>query len=375
MEKLTLNSNLYFGAGSIDAPAAFNGKRVAIVTDPIMLKNGIAESAAGLVGCGREAIYDKIEPDPTLEQVAETCKFVESINAEVVVAIGGGSAIDTVKAVVLVLGGKDRKLFFVAIPTTAGTGSEVTNYTVIKDVAAGRKIPIADDRIVPDMAILDYTLTKTVPKTVTAFTGMDVITHALEAYVAEGANAISDAYAEKALRLAFGNLYEAYIHGDSDAARENMMMASYLAGLAFNHAGLGICHSIAHALGAAFRIPHGEANAIALTHVIAFNAGLDVPFGADKSKAALKYAEAARIIGLPAAGTRLSVQYLVREIEDLRNKVGVPRTLMQLGVNAADLRERRAGIIDSVLKDGCTPANPVQPDAGQIGKILDKIMG
>ena len=375
MKQLSMNSNLYFGAGSIDALAAFNGKRVAIITDPVMTKNGIAGSAAGLMGCGSNSVFDRVEPDPTLEQVAECCKFIESLNAEVVVAIGGGSAIDTVKAVVLVLSGQGRKPYFVAVPTTAGTGSEVTNYTVVKDVSAGRKIPIADDRIVPDMAILDYTLTKTVPKAVTAFTGMDVITHALEAYVANGASAISDAYAEKALRLAFGNLHDAYLRGGEDEPRENMMMASYLAGLAFTNAGLGICHSIAHALGAAFKIPHGEANAIVLPHVIAFNSGLDVPFGADKSPAAVKYAEAARIVGIPSAGTRLTVQYLVRRIEELNNQLGIPKTLMQLGINAADLRERRAGIIDSVLKDGCTPANPVQPDAGQIGKILDKVMG
>ncbi len=375
MEKMSMNSNLIFGAGSIDALAAFNGKRVAVITDPIMTKNGVADSATGLMGCGKEAVFDKIEPDPTLEQVAECCAFVESLNADIVVALGGGSAIDTVKAVVLVLLGKGRKVYFVAVPTTAGTGSEVTNYTVVKDVSVGRKIPLSDDRMIPDMAILDYTLTKTVPKTVTAFTGMDVITHALEAYVAVNASAISDAYAEKALRLAFANLHDAYLRGDEDTPRENMMMASYLAGLAFTKAGLGICHSISHALGAAFRIPHGEANAITLPHVIAFNSGLDVPFGADKSSSAVRYAEAARIIGLPAAGTRLAVQYLVRELENLNNKLGIPKTLMQLGINSADFKERRAGIIESVLKDGCTAANPVQPDAGHVGKILDKIFG
>lgn len=375
MENFSLNSNLYFGAGAIDALAAFNGKRVAIVADPIIGKNGIGDSAAGLMGCGKNAIFDRIEPDPSLEQVADCCRFVEELRAEIIVAIGGGSAIDTAKAVVLVLCGKGKKLYFAAVPTTAGTGSEVTDCTVVSDHAAGRKVLISDPRMVPDMAVLDYTLTKTVPKAVTAFTGMDVITHALEAYVANKANSITDAYAEKSLRLAFGNLYEAYLHGDSDTARENMMMASYLAGLAFTKAGLGICHSIAHAVGAAFNIPHGEANAILLPHVVAFNSGLDVPFGADKSPSAAKYAEAARIVGIPVGGTRLTVQYLVRALEDLNNKMSIPRTLMQLGVSAADMKERRAGIIDAALKDSCTAANPVQPDAGQIGKILDRVMG
>lgn len=375
MEKISMNSNTYFGAGSIDALAAFNGRRVAIITDPVMTKNGIADSAAGLTGCGSKAVFDRIEPDPTLEQVADCCRFIEDLNAETVVALGGGSAIDTVKAVMLILAGKGKKPCFVAVPTTAGTGSEITNYTVIKDVSAGKKIPVSDDRIVPDMAILDYTLTKTVPKDVTAFTGMDVITHALEAYVANGANAITDAFAEKAMRLAFANLHQAYLRGDEDGPRENMMMASYLAGLAFTKAGLGICHSISHALGAAFRIPHGEANAIVLPHVVAFNAGLDVPFGADKSPSAQRYAEAARIIGIPAGGTRLTVSNLVKHIGELNGRLNIPRTLMQLGVNAADMKERRAGIIQAVLNDGCTPANPVRPDAGQIGKIIDLAMG
>ena len=375
MKRLSMNSNVYFGAGAIDALAAFNGRRVAIITDPAMSGNGIADSAAGLTGCGKDAIFDRIEPDSSLEQVADCCRFIEERNADVVIALGGGSAIDTVKAAVLVLSGKGRNVYFAAVPTTAGTGSEVTNCTVVKDTAAGRKIIVADERIVPNMAVLDYTLTKTVPKAVTAYTGMDVITHALEAYVAVNANAITDAYAEKSLRLAFDNLYEAYLRGDSDTARENMMMASYLAGLAFTTAGLGICHSIAHTLGGAFNIPHGEANAIVLPHVVAFNSGLDVPFGADKSPSAVKYAEAARIVGIPAAGTRLTVQYLVRALEDLNNKLGIPRTLLQLGVSSADFKERRAGLIDSILKDGCTAANPVSPDAGQIGRILDKVLG
>ena len=375
MTEFQISSNLIFGAGATDALGRYCKKNVTVITDAVMKENGICDRIVNLLRTCNVSVYDKVMPDPTLTLVTDCLKFVTDKGAEVIVALGGGSAIDTAKAVILVLDGMNVHPEFVAIPTTSGTGSEVTNYTVIRDEDAGRKIPLADDRMIPDLAILDYKLTKTVPPKVTAFTGMDVITHAFEAYVAKGANPITDAYAEKALKLAFEWLPEAYKNGDDDAARENMMMASYLAGLAFTKAGLGICHSISHAVGAAFHIPHGEANAITLPHVIAFNSALNVPFGADKSPTAKRYAEIARIIGLPAAGTRLSVQYLVREINKLINELQIPSSLLQAGVNLPNYTEHRGRIIQAVLEDICTTANPVDPDAGQIGAVLDRVFG
>ncbi|MBP1587905.1 MAG: iron-containing alcohol dehydrogenase [Clostridia bacterium] len=376
MTETNLRANVIFGGGSIDALGRYNGRSIMIVTDKIMVKLGIVDSVKKILGDSSVWVYDEVEPDPTLEHVIQCCRFFNSKNAEVLVALGGGSAIDTAKAVILVIEESRKcKVEFVAVPTTSGTGSEVTDYTVISDKDAGRKIPLADARMVPDLAVLDYKLTKSVPPAVTAFTGMDVITHALEAYVARDGNMISDAHAEKALKLAFPGVIAAYRNGDDDTARENMMMASYLAGLAFTKAGLGICHSIAHAVGATFKLPHGMANAIALPHVVAFNAGLDVPFGTDKSVTAARYAEVARLIGLPNAGVRLSVQYLVREIETLNAKMGIPANLVQAGVSAANYIENRQQIIRSALHDMCTRANPVEPDAGDIGKLLDRVFG
>ena len=374
MKELDLKLNMVFGAGSTDSLAMFQNKNVTIVTDPIMKKLGKTDAIEDVLRTCSVTVFDKILPDPTLSQVSDCFSYCTAKRSDVIVAFGGGSAIDTVKAVMLVYKNAGmEKPFFAAIPTTSGTGSEVTNYTVVTDESVGRKIPIADDIMIPDLAILDYTYTKSVPASVTAFTGMDVITHAMEAYVAKNANPLTDAYAEKALKMAFKALPEAFKDGDNDAARENMQMASYMAGIAFTKAGLGICHSLAHAIGAAFHIPHGLANSICLPSVVAYNASMDVPFGTDKSETAARYAEISHIIGLPGAGVRLSVQYLIKDLEKLQGMMNLPKTLAQAGVTQSDYNEKKQFIINSALADMCTTVNPKEIDSVAFGKLLDKI--
>lgn len=374
MGECKLNTNVVFGAGAINYLKDYKNLNVTIVCDPFLRESGATVQLELLLSDCVTSTYWDIKPDPTLTQVANTYEFVVSNNTDVIVAFGGGSAIDTAKAVVLVnsqAGGK--KIRLVAIPTTAGTGSEVTNYTVVKDETTGRKFPLLEDVMQPERAILDYTLTKTVPPSVTAATGMDVITHALEAYIAKNANPITDAFAEKALKLAFDNLYNAYKDGNSDEARENMLMASYLAGVAFNSAGLGACHSIAHNLGACFHIPHGKANAIALPYVVTYNAGLDIPFGADKSEVAKKLAKVSEIIGLPAGGVRLSVLNLVNKIKSLNQKMGLPLNLAQNGVKKDEYLAVRDLLIDGTMADGCLPLNPVPFTREEMAALIDKI--
>lgn len=376
MNECKINTNVIFGAGSISCLKEYKNLNVTIVTDPFLRDCGATVNLEMLLSDCNTALYWDIKPDPTLSQVSATYQFVLENKTDIIVAFGGGSAIDTAKAVILVnsqAGGKPIRL--VAIPTTAGTGSEVTNYTVVKDDATGRKFPLMDDVMQPERAILDYTLTKTVPQSVTAATGMDVITHALEAYVAKNASPITDAFAEKALSLAFANLYNAYKDGNNDEARENMLMASYLAGLAFNSAGLGACHSIAHNLGALFHIPHGKANAIALPYVVAHNASLDVPFGTDKSEPAKKLAKISEIIGLPAGGVRLSVLNLVNQIKSLNQKMGLPLNLAQNGIKREEYLAVRDELIDGTLSDGCLPLNPVEFTRDAMAKLIDKIYG
>lgn len=376
MTELNLKSRVCFGRDAISVLSELKDLNVAIVTDPFLRQSGKAELLEKKMPYCNVSVYSDISADPSIEQVRACYQFIKAHSSDVVIAFGGGSAIDTAKAVLLVSRGESRNkpLRLVSIPTTSGTGSEVTNFTVITDKDTGRKYPLVDDAILPELAVLDYTLTMTVPPAITADTGVDVITHALEAYVSSKANIVSDSFSEKALSLAFGNIYTAYSDGNNEAAREGMQMASYLAGMSFNCVGLGITHSIAHAVGAQFHIPHGRANAIILPHVIAFNAYLDVPFGADKAAAAAKYAAAAKRIGLPNAGVRLSVQYLVREIEELLRKLQIPSGLLQLGISRENFKEHRSKIIESALADICTETNPRRPDAGDIGRILDRVL-
>jgi len=375
MDIFKLSAKAVFGAGAVKCLTEYDGKNVTIIADPILRQNGSTDALVSLFSNSNVFIYWDIIPDPTIESVKNCYEFVLEKKAEVIVAFGGGSAIDTAKAVVLVdkqaNGNKGFEL--VAIPTTAGTGSEITNYSVIKDDRTGTKYALSDDSMIPDLAILDYTFTKSVPAPVTAATGMDVITHALEAYVAKNANLITDSFAEKALELAFANIERAYKDGNDDEARENMMMASYLAGMAFNQAGLGLCHSIAHSIGGVFKIPHGKANAIALPHVIAYNSDFDVPFGTDKSRLAKKYARIAEIIGLPKGGIRLSVSNLIREIEQLNRKLGIESGLLQMGISKTEFEEVKEDIVNHVLADACLPMNSKEPSKEEIVKILSKI--
>lgn len=375
MTELHVNSKVCFGADALSALSRLAPATVTVLTDPYFKNAGQTEVLERhLAGCN-VSFYTNIVPDPAIEQVADCYRFVKARGAKILIAFGGGSAIDTAKAVVLTATRAEGPgaLRLVAIPTTSGTGSEVTNFTVIKDNASGAKYPLVDDCMLPELAILDYTLTMSVPQGITADTGMDVITHAMEAYASRNASPVSDALAEKALALAFENLYEAYRNGDNARAREEMQMASYLAGLSFTHAGLGLSHSLAHTIGGQFRIPHGRVNAMILPHVIAYNAYLDVPFGADRSETARRYAAIAARIGLDRAGVRLSVQYLVRAVRDLVSKMQIPGTLLQAGVKRGDYAEQRAKMIDLVLKDPCTETNPRKPGAGDVGKLLDAV--
>ena len=378
MTELSLTSRVCFGKDAVAALSEFKGNNVVIVTDPFFAKTKKTDVLIERMPGSDVAVYSDIAPDPTIDQVRETFKFVKKHNADVIVAFGGGSAIDTAKAVILVAREDPdftQKLKLVAIPTTSGTGSEVTSFTVISDPETCRKYPLVDDDILPSLAVLDYTFTMTVPPSVTAATGMDVLTHAIEAYVSVNANHISDAFAEKAVSLIYEYLYKAYKDGNNEAAREGMQAASYLAGISFNTAGLGITHSIAHALGANFHIPHGLANAMVLSHVIEYNACMDIAFGADKCVAAKRYAKIAELLGLGRVGTRLACQKLAQEMRVALDLMKIPKTLVQAGVKPEQYKACRQAMIDSALADVCTATNPRQPTAEDIGKILDKLYG
>lgn len=377
MQTFKIKTQVCFGDNSLEALSGFEGANVVIFTDAFMVKSGAAERIASLIeGAKSVKIFDEIKPDPPIELIASGLSFLLEADADVVVALGGGSSIDAAKATILMAkrsGAKDG-IRLVAIPTTSGTGSEVTSFAVITDKAKGIKYPLVDDELLPDIAILDPSLVASAPARITADTGFDVITHALEAYISIAANDYSDALAEKALELAFEYLPKAYTDGKDLVAREKMHTASCLAGMAFNAVSLGINHGIAHQLGAKFHIPHGRANAMLLPHVVRFNANLGANFGAkEETEASVRIAHIAKRIGLEGRDTNALVLALVRHLLFMLKMTDTPVTLEDAGVSKADYEVQKSAIIEAALRDACTATNPRSVSAEDVEAILSNL--
>lgn len=252
------------------------------------------------------------------------------------------------------------EITFAAVPTTAGTGSEVTSFAVLTDPVRGIKYPLVDDELLPDQAILDPALLAGVPPAVTADTGMDVLTHAAEAYVAKGASPYSDALAEKAFTLAWENLRPAWESQGESRAKRQMLLASNLAGMAFNAAGLGLCHSLAHSLGGKFHVPHGRLNALIFPHVLRFNAAV--------KEAAAKYGQLARLCGLAPNPRALAAGW-----NRLRSQLKLPDRLAACGVETKQLHAALDELTAAALGDLCAPANPRSAPAEDVKALLKEL--
>lgn len=375
MENFYIKTNIYFGKGSLQRLLQVQNKRVFIVTDPFMVSSGMINTITENLQSNEVTVFSDIVPDPPIQLVVKGIDAIQKANPEVLIALGGGSSIDAAKAM------KDfakqivsiKDIEFIAIPTTSGTGSEVTSFAVITDQEKGTKYPLVSDALLPDVAILDPDLVKSVPGKITADTGMDVITHALEAYVSTKATDFTDALAEKALVLAFKYLLPAYKDGKNMEAREKMHNASCLAGIAFNSASLGLNHGMAHVIGGKFHVPHGRTNSILLPYIIDFNADIVGYEGNDFSVAAKKYAHIAKLVGLSASNARMGVRSLINEIKKMQKEMDMPSNLKACGVSVDEVNNLKEEIAKLALEDACTSTNPKVPTVLQVVEILNKI--
>lgn len=407
MQWFKIPEKIYFEPGSV----AYLEKmpdisRALIVTDPMMVQLGYVDKVVYQLNKNSNKvaieIFSDVEPDPDLATVRKGAEVMCSFKPDVVIALGGGSAMDAAKGMWLFYENPDadfasmsqkfadirkrvykfpklgKKSKFVAIPTTSGTGSEVTSFAVISDRSKNMKYPLADYELTPDVAIIDPEFVMTVPASVTADTGLDVLTHAIEAYVSILASDFTDALAIKAIQLVFDYLPRSYKFGAKDpVAREKMHNASCIAGMAFTNAFLGINHSLAHKLGGEFHVPHGRANAILLPHVIEYN-GVSTPTKFtnfpkyEKFIAPEKFAEIAKALGLPASTPEEGVKSLVKAVRDLTKELNVPATIKECGVEEKAYMNAIEDLAYKAFEDQCTTANPRLPKVVELKEILRK---
>lgn len=357
LDKFDLHTKIFIGSASFDKMLE-QRRRVFIVTDKFMHESGRVSYLTDKIKAegAKWEIFSDVTPDPDIETVTAGVAKILEFQPDTVIALGGGSPIDAAKAIVYFAAKQIdlRDCPFVAVPTTSGTGSEVSKFAVITDRARGIKYPLIDDTLLPDYAVLDAELTCSVPPKVTADTGLDVLTHAIEAFVCTEANAFTDALAEKSVKLVDHYLLLAYKEPENREARQGMHNASCLAGAAFSNAGLGLCHSMAHAMGAQFHIPHGRANAILLPGVMSFNAGCETTL----TPVATRYAELASLIGMGATSMRQSALNLIHMVRRLQQRMGVPQCIKDAGVSAEDFEAALDAMADAALADRCTATNP-----------------
>ncbi len=397
---------VYFKRGSLpvaldELKNVLGKKRAFLVTDTFLYENGYTKPVTDKLdemGLAHETFFNVL-PDPTLASAREGARQIAAFKPDVIIALGGGSAMDAAKIMwvlyehpeadfmdmamrfadirkrVYTFPKMGEKAYFVAIPTTAGTGSEVTPFAVITDETTGVKYPLADYELMPDMAIVDADMMMNAPKGLTAASGIDAVTHDLEAYASMLATDYTDGTALRSLKMIFEYLPRAYDNGANDpVAREKMGNAATMAGMAFANAFLGVCHSMAHKLGAFHHIPHGVANALMIDEVIRFNA-TDVPvkMGAfsqyDHPHTVARYAEVADALGLKGKTDADKVEALIEALDALKERVGIKKTIRDYGIKEEDFLARLDEMVEQAFDDQCTGANPRYPLMSEIKQM------
>ena len=346
--------------------------KVFIVTDGFMASSGkVSYITEKLDKAGAEyCIFDEVKADPDIATVTKGVDTILKFKPDAVVAFGGGSPIDAAKAIVFFAARACdmRDCLFLAVPTTSGTGSEVSKFAVITDREKETKYPLVEDSLLPDVAVLDAALTVSVPPSITADTGIDVFTHAVEALVSTTATDFSDAAAEKSIKLVRKHLLTAYKDPGNMEARQGMHNASCLAGIAFSNSGLGLNHGMAHALGARFHIPHGRANGILLPYVMSFNAGC----AESLTSVSKRYAKIARLLGLESSSVRQSALNLIRTARRYVEQFHIPSSIQAAGVSKEEFEEAVEAMAEAALADRCTATNPRPCSKEDILRVFQK---
>ena len=382
MGRFTLPRDIYHGKGCLEELKNLKGKKaILVVGGGSMKRQGFLDKAVDyLKEAGMEVqLFEGVEPDPSVETVMKGAEAMREFQPDWIVSMGGGSPIDAAKAMWAFYEYPDvtfedlcipfnfpelrQKAKFAAIPSTSGTATEVTAFSVITDYAKGIKYPLADFNITPDVAIVDPELVEGLPVKQVAYTGMDALTHAIEAYVSTLNCVYTDPLAIQAIEMVFDYLVASF-KGNMEA-RHQMHDAQCLAGMSFSNALLGIVHSMAHKTGAVFstgHITHGLANAMYLPYVIRYNAKDPV--------AAKRYAEIARKVGLEGASEKALINSLCKKIEDMNVVLGIPSTLKEFGIDEAEFKEKIATIAENAVADACTGSNPRAIDPATMEKLF-----
>lgn len=382
INRIVLNETSYFGKGAISVITEEVKKRefkkAFVVTDKDLLKFNVAQNVTKKLedsGIPYE-IYDNVKPNPTIENVLTGVKSYADSKADFIIAIGGGSSMDTSKAIGIITNNpefsdvkslegvaetKNKAVPIIAVPTTAGTAAEVTINYVITDTEAVKKMVCVDPKDIPIMAVIDPEMMSSMPKGLTASTGMDALTHAIEGYITKGAWELTNMFELKAIELISKNLETAVFEPKNMEAREAMGVAQYIAGMGFSNVGLGIVHSMAHSLGAFYDTPHGVANALLLPYVMEYNA----------PSTGEKYKEIARQMGVLGVDELTVDEYRKAAVDAVRNlskKIGIPQTLSEIGAKEEDLPK----LSEIAFKDVCTPGNPRDTSETEILNIYKK---
>lgn len=379
---------------------ALGKKRAFIVTDSFLYQNGYTKAVSDALdemGIAHHTFFD-VAPDPTLECAKAGAAAMAAFAPDAIIAVGGGSAMDAAKIMWVMYEHPDvdfadlamrfadirkriytfpkmgEKAYFVAVPTSSGTGSEVTPFAIITDEAAGNKYAVADYELLPHMAVCDADLTMSQPKGLTASSGIDALTHALESYASMLSTDYTEGLALKAMKLIFAYLPRAYANGANDPeAREKVANAATLAGMAFANSFLGVCHSLAHKLGAFHRVQHGVANALLICEVMKFNASEQPKMGTFpqyKYPQSLKrYAEIAAYLGLAGETDEEKFQSLLQAVEALKETVGIPKSIRDQGVDEEQFLAKLDEMVEQAFDDQCTGANPRYPLMSEMKEI------